>query len=60
MMLLLLRHGETLSNRQGLLLGRADPPLTDDPAPLARLKLPPVTDAYGPEIELKTPATIPP
>ena len=29
MMLLLVRHGETLSNRQGLLLGRADPPLTD-------------------------------
>jgi broad specificity phosphatase PhoE len=29
MMLLLVRHGETLSNRQGLLLGRADPSLTD-------------------------------
>ena len=29
MMLLLVRHGETLANRQGLLLGRADPPLTD-------------------------------
>jgi broad specificity phosphatase PhoE len=28
MMLLLVRHGETLSNRRGLLLGRADPTLT--------------------------------
>ncbi|MDQ3738301.1 MAG: histidine phosphatase family protein [Actinomycetota bacterium] len=27
-MLLLVRHGETEPNRQGLLLGRADPPLT--------------------------------
>jgi len=28
-MLLLVRHGETLANRQGLLLGRADPSLTE-------------------------------
>ena len=28
-MLLLVRHGETAPNVQGLLLGRADPPLTD-------------------------------
>ena len=28
-MLLLVRHGETLPNRQGLLLGRADVALTD-------------------------------
>jgi broad specificity phosphatase PhoE len=31
-MLLLVRHGETLPNRQRLLLGRADPPLTEDGA----------------------------
>jgi broad specificity phosphatase PhoE len=28
-MLLLVRHGETLPNRHGLLLGRSDPPLTE-------------------------------
>jgi len=28
-MLLIVRHGETLPNRQGILLGRADPALTD-------------------------------
>jgi len=28
-MLLLVRHGETLPNRHGLVLGRADPPLTE-------------------------------
>jgi broad specificity phosphatase PhoE len=27
--MVLVRHGETTPNRQGLLLGRADPPLTD-------------------------------
>lgn len=28
-MLLIVRHGQTLANRDGLLLGRADPPLSD-------------------------------
>ncbi len=44
-MLLLVRHGETAANAAGLLLGRADPPLTDlgchQAATLARVLPPP-------------------